>query len=314
MKLVTLLSFGGILEYKKLGKSDLKVSAVGLGTGFRGGITEKAPKVIEAALDLGVTLIDTAEIYDDGMSESIIGEVIKSRRDEIVLVTKVSGDHLRYDQVLKAADGSLKRLGTDCIDLYLVHWPNSKVPLSETMRAMERLVEEGKVRYIGVSNFDVTRLEKARQELSRHEIIANEVKYNLMEMEIEKDVLPYCRKERIEIIAFGSLARGLLTGRFTKESDISEDDWRSRDWFFKGENFSNGLRVVEVLKEIGKAYGKTAGQVAINWLLTKPSVFPIFGASDAEQVKENCGAVGWRMTEELQGRLENRSKNFLSVV
>jgi len=286
------------LEYKNLGKSDLKVSAVGLGTGFRGGITQNSHKVIEAALDLGVTLIDTAEIYEDGRSEKLVGQVIKDRRDEVVLVTKVSGDHLRYVDVLKAAEGSLKRLSVDYIDLYLVHWPNTKVPLSETMRAMETLVNQGKIRYIGVSNFDATTLKEARQELSRHEIIADEVKYNLMETDIEKDVLPYCQKEGIGMITYGSLARGLLTGRFTDESDISEGDWRRQDWFFKGENFANALQMVEVLKEIGKKYEKTPGQIAINWLLSKPMVTPIFGASSIEQVKENCGAVGWRINEQ----------------
>ncbi|MCK5628721.1 aldo/keto reductase [Candidatus Bathyarchaeota archaeon] len=288
------------MEYKNLGKSNLKVSAVGLGTGFRGGITKNSHKVIEAALDLGVTLIDTAEIYEDGRSEKLVGQVIKDRRDEVVLVTKVSGDHLRYDDVLKAAEGSLKRLGVDYIDLYLVHWPNTKVPLGETMRAMETLVKQGKIRYIGVSNFDATTLKEARQELSRHEIIADEVKYNLMEPDIETDILPYCQKEGIGIIAYGSLARGLLTGRFTDDSDISKDDWRSQDWFFKDENFANGLQMVEALKEEGKKCKKTPGQIAISWLLSKPMVTPIFGASSVEQVKENCGAVGWRINEQTR--------------
>jgi aryl-alcohol dehydrogenase-like predicted oxidoreductase len=166
------------------------------------------------------------------------------------------------------------------------------------MRAMETLVNQGKIRYIGVSNFDATTLKEARQELSRHEIIADEVKYNLMETDIEKDVLPYCQKEGIGMITYGSLARGLLTGRFTDESDISEGDWRRQDWFFKGENFANALQMVEVLKEIGKKYEKTPGQIAINWLLSKPMVTPIFGASSVEQVKENYGAVGWRINEQ----------------
>jgi myo-inositol catabolism protein IolS len=143
------------LEYTNIAHSDLKSSVIGFGTGFRKGITKESSKIIEAALDLGVTLIDTAEIYHEGHSEKIVGEVIKGRRDEIVLVTKVSGDHLKYNEVLRSAEGSLRRLDTDYVDLYLVHWPNQKVPLTETMRAMERLVTEGKVRYIGVSNFDV---------------------------------------------------------------------------------------------------------------------------------------------------------------
>jgi myo-inositol catabolism protein IolS len=283
------------LEYTRLGRSDLKASVIGWGTGFRRGITKDSSKVIEAAIDLGITLIDTAEIYGDGLSEKIVGEIIKERREQVVLVTKVSGDNLRYDEVLKSAEGSLRRLDTDFIDLYLVHWSNPNVPLGETMRSMERLVNEGKVRYIGVSNFGMSELRKANEKLSRCEVIANEVKYNLLEREVEAEVLPFCQKENIAVLAYGPLARGLLTGRFTDEYSIPKDDWRSADWFFKGESLKKGVDMVEVLKEIAADYGKTAGQVAINWLLAKRIVFPIFGASNIKQVEENCGAAEWRM-------------------
>ena len=285
------------LEYERLGRSDLKASVIGLGTGFRRRITKDSSKVIETALDLGITLIDTAEIYGDGLSEKIVGKVIKGRREEVGLVTKVSGDHLRYDEVLKSAEGSLRRLDTDFIDLYLVHWSNPNVPLGETMRAMERLVNEGKVRYIGVSNFGMSELKKANEELSRCEVIASEVKYNLLEREVEDEVLPFCQKEDIAVLAYGPLARGLLTGRFTDEYSIPKDNWRSGDWFFKGESLKKGVDMVEVLKEIGMSYGKTAGQVAINWLLAKRIVFPIFGASNVKQIEENCGAADWRMDD-----------------
>jgi myo-inositol catabolism protein IolS len=291
------------LEYANIAHSDLIASVIGFGTAFRGGTTDNSPKVIEAALDLGVTLIDTAEIYGDGLSERMVGKVMKGRRDEVVLVTKVSGDHLRYQEVLRSAEKSLRRLDTDFIDLYLVHWPNRNVPLRETMRAMERLVTEGKVHYIGVSNFDVGQLKKAREELSRCEIIANEVKYNLLERETENEVLPFCQKEDIAVLAYGPLARGSLTGRFTDEHRIPDNDWRFGDWFFEGENFKKGLDMVSVLKEIGADYGKTAGQVAINWLLSKRMVFPIFGASNVEQVTENCDGTNWRMDKSDQEKL-----------
>jgi myo-inositol catabolism protein IolS len=283
------------LEFANLNKSDLKASIVGFGTAFRGGITKDSTKVIEAALDGGITLIDTAEIYENGLSEKLVGNVIKGRREEVLLVTKVSGDHLKYDDVLKSVEGSLRRLDTDFIDLYLVHWPNPHVPLGETMRAMEKLVNDGRVRYIGVSNFGVSELEKAQKELSRCEIVANEVKYNLLERQVEDEVVPFCQKEDIALLAYGPLARGLLTGRFTDENIISDDDWRSGDWFFEGESFKRGVEMVEILSDIGSDYGKTAGQVAINWLLAKRMVFPIFGASNVEQVEENCGAMDWRM-------------------
>jgi aryl-alcohol dehydrogenase-like predicted oxidoreductase len=293
------------LEYACIGKSALKASVIGFGTAFRAGITRKSPKVLETALDLGVTLIDTAEIYEGGLSEKMVGDIIKGRREEVVLVTKVSGDHLTYDDVLKSAEGSLKRLDIDFIDLYLVHWPNLNVPISETMRAMEKLVNEGKVRYIGVSNFDAGQMRQASEELSRCEIIANEVKYNLLERQAEDEVVPFCQKEDIAVLAYGPLARGLLTGRFTDEKSIPEDDWRKGDWFFEGASLKSGIDMVETLNEIGVDYGKTAGQVTINWLLAKRMVFPIFGAGTVEQVVENCGAAGWRMNRTAQERLSS---------
>jgi len=291
------------LEYALIGHSNLKASVIGFGTVFRRGLTQESSKVIEAALDLGVTLIDTAEIYSDGLSEKVVGEVIKGRREEVVLVTKVSGDHLRYHEVLKSAEASLKRLDTDFIDLYLVHWPNPNVPLGETMRAMERLVEEGKVRYIGVSNFDVSQVKKANEELSKCEVIANEVVYNLLERRMEDEVVPFCQKENIAVLAYGPLARGLLTGRFTDENSIPEDDWRSGDWFFEGESLKRGVKLVDVLKDKGADYGKTPAQMAINWLLAKRVVFPLFGASDIKQVEENCGAADWRINKADQEKL-----------
>jgi len=169
------------LEYKKLGKSGLEVSSIGLGTAFRSGLTEESPEAIRRALDLGITLIDTAEVYKNGRSEEVIGKVISDRRDDVVVKTKVARDHLRYEDVLKAAEGSLRRLGVDVIDLYLVHHPNPQVPLKETMRAMEQLVDKGVVRHIGVSNFDAPLINEAQEALSKHEIVANEVKYNLVE-------------------------------------------------------------------------------------------------------------------------------------
>jgi aryl-alcohol dehydrogenase-like predicted oxidoreductase len=249
-------------------------------------------------------LIDTAEIYADGLSEKIVGEVMKGRREKVVLVSKVSGNNLKYNEVLRSAEDSLRRLDTNYIDLYLVHWPNPNVSLRETMRAMEKLVTEGKVRYSGVSNFNVEQMKKANEELSRCEVIANEVKYNLLEKEAEKEVLPFCQKENISLLAYGPLARGLLTGRFTDETEILDDDWRNGDWFFEGESLKKGLNMVAVLKEIGADYKKTSGQIALNWLLDKRNVFPIFGASNIEQVEENCGATDWR--------IDNNSRENLS--
>ena len=298
------------MEYKKLGKSGLEVSSIGLGTAFRSGLTEESPKAIRRALDFGITLIDTAEVYKNGRSEEVMGKVISDRRDDVVVKTKVARDHLRYEDVLKAAEGSLRRLGVDVIDLYLVHHPNPQVPLKETMRAMEQLVDKGVVRHIGVSNFDAPLINEAQEALSKHEIVANEVKYNLVERDIETEVLPYCRNENITIIAYSPLARGLLTGRFDEGTEIPDGHWRTRDPLFQGGSLEKGLEHVSKLEEIGGAHGKTPGQVAMNWLAIKPVVIPIFGVSNVRQVEENCGSVGWRISEDELEMIERAYKTY----
>jgi myo-inositol catabolism protein IolS len=298
------------LEHKKLGKSGLEVSSIGLGTAFRSGLTEESPEAIRRALDLVITLIDTAEVYRDGRSEELIGKVISDRRDDVVVKTKVARDHLRYEDVLKAAEGSLRRLQVDVIDLYLVHHPNPQVTLKETMRAMEQLVDKGTVRHIGVSNFDAPLINEAQEALSKHEIVANEVKYNLVERDIETEVLPYCKNEKITIIAYSPLARGLLTGRFGEGREIPDGHWRTRDPLFQGRSLENGLELVSKLEEIGEAHGKTPGQVAMSWLAIKPVVVPIFGVSNVRQVEENCGSVGWRISEDELETIERAYKTY----
>ena len=298
------------MEHKKLGKSGLGVSSIGLGTAFRSGLTEESPEAIRRALDLGITLIDTAEVYRDGRSEELIGKVISDRRDDVVVKTKVARDHLRYEDVLKAAEGSLRRLQVDVIDLYLVHHPNPQVTLKETMRAMEELVDKGAVRHIGVSNFDAPLINEAQEALSKHEIVANEVKYNLVERDIETEVLPYCKNENITIIAYSPLARGLLTGRFGEGTEIPDGHWRTRDPLFRRRSLKKGIELTDKLKEIGEAHGKTAGQVAMNWLAAKPVVVPIFGVSNVSQVEENCGSVGWRISEDELEVIERASRAY----
>lgn len=200
------------MDYIKIGKSDLKVSVIGLGTwqfgskgwGYGSEYGKKeAIKIINKALELGINFIDTAEVYGDGLSEEIIGEAIKGwNRDELIIATKVAPWNLTYKRVLKAAERSLRRLRTNYIDLYQIHWPNPIIPLSSTMKAMKELIKAGKVRYVGVSNFSLTRLKKARSFLPEIDIISNQVKYNMIERSIEKDLLPYCKREDLVIIAY----------------------------------------------------------------------------------------------------------------
>ena len=213
------------MEYVRLGKSDLKVSIIGFGawqaSGKAWGVDVEDEQIVKAmvrAYELGVNLIDTAEAYGDGHSEEVVARAIREiGRENLVIATKVHGGHLRYNDVLKAAENSLRRLGIREIDLFQVHWPDpwEQVPLKHTMQAMERLYKEGKIRAIGVSNFAVRDLEEARKHLSDAVIASNQVRYNMLQREIEEEVIPYCKRENIIIIAYSPLAQGALTGKYS---------------------------------------------------------------------------------------------------
>ena len=188
------------MELKPLGSTGVMVSEIGLGTwNFRGG-----PEVIQRSLDLGGTLVDTAEVY---RTEENVARGIRGRRGQCFIATKVSGENLRYKDVLKAADASLRRLETDYIDLYQVHWPNSRVPIGGTMRAMAELVAGGKVRYVGVSNFSVRELREAQEALGEYPIVSNQVLYNIFSREIERELVPYCQEHRVTVMAYSPWPR-----------------------------------------------------------------------------------------------------------
>lgn len=258
-----------MVQVRELGDTGVSVPEIGLGTWqYRGGV-----EPLRKGIELGAFLIDTAELYD---TEGIVGEAIRGRRERVFVATKVTGSHLRYDDVLKAAAGSLERLGVDCIDLYQVHWPNPAVPIRETMRAMEELVDQGKARFIGVSNFYLKDLEEAQAALKKHRIVSNQVKYSLFQRGIEADVLPYCQKNRITVIAYSPLEKGHLAAA----------------------PFFRRRRQFRVLERIARETGKSMAQVALNWCIAKPGVIAIPKSDRVERVVENCGASGWRLTPE----------------
>jgi len=269
------------MDYREFGRAKVNVSAIGMGTyydaswiaasrlsGYRQGREDKIA-ALRSGIELGINLIDTAEIYE---TEPLVAEAIKGcRRDTLFIATKVWPMHLKYDQVLKAAQKSLERLQCSYIDLYQIHWPNPLVPMKETMKAMEKLVDDGKVRYIGVSNFSLSQTKEAEEALSKYELVSNQVEYSLKVREIEADLLPYCDKNGIVILAYRPLAHGALA------------------------NPSGKLRAV--IDEISqKDGGKTSAQIALNWLLNKSRmVFPIPRASRPQRVVEDAGAVGWSL-------------------
>ena len=277
------------MEFKSLGRSNLKIPVLGLGTWGMGGFSAKSTEgddlavaALRLGLDLGMRFIDTAEIYARGHSEEVVAKAIRNQRDSVFLATKVSAENLSYDGVLKSCNASLKRLDTAYIDLYQVHWPSSRIPISETMKAMERLVKDGKVRYVGVSNFSLKQTREAQEALSSLDLASNQVEYSLTERSIENDLLPYADQERITIIAYSPLARGLISTR------SSGDRWR-------------------LIDEIASKYHKTRNQVALNWLIEKGPVVAIPKASNPQHLHENAGAQGWRM---LKDDSETLSKAF----
>jgi len=265
------------IEYKELGKTGEKIPALGLGTWGIGGFSfpdysydQLAIEVIRFAVEIGMNFIDTAEMYGSGHSEELIGEAIKGIRDKVFIATKVLPTNFRYEDVIKACERSLKRLKTSYIDLYQLHWPNTSIPIRETMKAMERLVDEGKIRYIGISNFSVEETVEAMNSLSKYEIVSNQVEYSLLVRDIERDLLPFCNKNKITVIAYSPLARGeLLKGKY-----------------------------YDFLLKIGKKYGKTPAQVALNWLIIQENVVAIPKALSKEKILENMGAYGWKLNEE----------------
>ncbi len=291
------------MEYVRLGKSDLRVSVIGLGawqigsTGWGWSIDfekEQAVKTINKAIELGINFIDTAESYGAGLSEKIIGAVIKENREELLIATKISSSNLSYDDVLAAAGGSLTRLDIDYIDLYQIHSPNPSIPIRETMKAMEKLVSEGKISYIGVSNFNVNDLREAQEALSSHDIVSNQVGYNLLQKEIEDDLLPYARKEDISIIAYSPLAKGALTGKYN-EHNKPTIGFRASDRIFSSRYMEAISNLIKSLTEIAKRRNVTVPQVALNWLIKDPLIVPIPGAKNLRQVEDNAGASGWRL-------------------
>ncbi len=301
-------------EYREVAPG-LRLSTIGLGAwqfgterwGYGQDFTrEDAVAAVHASLDAGVNWIDTAEVYGDGLSEEIIAEALGDRIRDVIIATKVSGSHLRRRDVLRAAEGSLRRLKRDWIDLYQLHWPNSYVPLEETLEALERLLQEGKVRYVGVSNYPPELMEVLRQALGER-LVSNQVRYSLADRSVEKHILPYCRRHGMVVIAYSPLGQGLLTGKYTPDH-LPQDPIRGNSPLFQSPNVDRIWDVVAVLKELAASYGKTPAQVALRWLIQQEGVVAIPGAKNAQQARDNAGAMDFTLSEEDWKRLEEVSR------
>jgi diketogulonate reductase-like aldo/keto reductase len=258
------------MEQKFLGNTSVRVPAIGLGTWrYDAGV-----EPLRRGIERGAALIDTAERYG---TEDIVGKAIEGVRSRVFVATKVRHENLRYDDVLRAADNSLMALGIDRIDLYQVHRPNPDVPIAETMAAMDALVDAGKVRFIGVSNFSVAQLQEA-QAVCRHPIVSNQLRYSLVNRGIEDEILPYCQQHGVTVIAYSPLSRGIP-------------------------NLIGGL-TDQALLQVAAVEGRTPVQVALNWCISKPNVTAIPRASTVAHVDEICAASCWRLSEVSVALLE----------
>jgi aryl-alcohol dehydrogenase-like predicted oxidoreductase len=305
------------MQKRKLGAQGLVVSAIGLGcmgmSEFYGTTDEEESiATINRALDLGVSFLDTSDMYGPYTNEKLIGKVISTRRDEVVLATKfgirrgedpmqrwIDG---RPEYVREACDGSLKRLGVDHIDLYYQHRVDPNVPIEDTVGAMADLVKEGKVLYLGLSEAAPQTIRRAH---AVHPISALQTEYSLWSRDPEEEILPTVRELRIGFVPYSPLGRGFLTGQIKSFDDLAADDYRRYSPRFQGDNFKKNMETVERITEIAKEKSVTAGQLALAWVLAQgDDIVPIPGTKRRKYLEENAAAVSVTLSEEDLRRIE----------
>jgi len=308
------------MEYRELGGTGLKVSVIGLGTWVVGGWMwsgaddGESLAAIRTAIDSGINLIDTAPIYGHGRSEELVGRAVaeSGHRDRIILATKAGLEwnpektrvwrNSAPARIVTELEESLRRLRTNHIDLYQIHWPDARTPFEETMAALVEARRQGKVRFIGVSNFTVAQIERC---VKAGPVQAVQPPHNLFERGIEETLLPFCLSQGLATLIYGPLCRGLLTGKYRGNETFQNGDVRALDPKFQGQTFRTYVACVERLRRVAERHNKTLAQLAIRWCLDQPGVtVALCGARKPEQVKEHLGAVGWTLPavdrEEMQ--------------
>jgi len=299
-----------------LGKNGPEITEIGLGSWAMGGPwvfgwgeqdDAASVKTIRRAADLGINWIDTAPVYGLGHGEKVVAEALKDRRKDVLIATKCGliwdangrvDRNNRPESIRRECEASLRRLDTDVIDLYQIHWPDRNVPVEDSWGEMTRLKEEGKVRSIGVSNFDVELLARCQKIAPVQSL---QPPYSMINREVEAEILPWCREHNVGVIAYSPLQNGLLTGKFSRDflQTLPEDDWRRRHGhgFFKEPLFDKALEFVEFIRPIAQHYDKTAAQLAIAWVLMQPGITAaIAGARNVDQVEQNIDEAGWRIS------------------
>jgi aryl-alcohol dehydrogenase-like predicted oxidoreductase len=311
------------MQTRQLGNSDMHITPIGLGTWAIGGGNwefgwgpqddEASVATIHRALDLGINWIDTAAVYGLGHAEEVVAKALKGRSDRPYVFTKCSlvwndrrevSNSLKEQSLRREVENSLRRLQTDTIDLYQIHWPNPDSEIEEGWSTLSKLKDEGKVRYIGVSNFNVEQIQRAQKIAP---ITSLQPPFSLIAPEIEHDILPYCQEHHLGVIVYSPMMSGLLTGKMTRErvADFPEDDWRKHDTEFQEPRLSRNLKLASLLQEIGFPYNRSTGEVAIAWTLRHPEVTgAIVGGRRPEQIDEIVGAAEFRLSESELAQIE----------
>jgi len=311
------------LDTRRLGNTDMMITPIGFGAWAIGGggwasgwgpqDDNESIAAIHKALDLGINWIDTAAVYGLGHSEEVVARALDGISDRPYIFTKCGlvwdergniSNSLKRDSIRREVEASLRRLRVEVIDLYQIHWPNPDEDIEEGWSTLAELQKEGKVRYIGVSNFSVEQMQRAMRIAP---ISSLQPPYNLLNRSIEKEILPFCQEHNIGVIAYSPMASGLLTGKVTAEwvRNLPEDDWRKRSPEFNEPRLSRNLRLVEKLREIGSRHGKSPAEVAIAWVLRHPAVTgAIVGARRPDQVEGIIGAADFRLSQEELDEIE----------
>jgi len=305
------------MKYKNIPHTDLNVSTIALGTWVLGGQFWGGCKgaegvdAIQSCLDCGVNLIDTAPVYGNGQSEEIVGKAIAGRRDHVILATKCGlitqgkniTNNLKATSITEEVEKSLRRLKVDMIDLYQCHWPDPQTPLEETMDALNQLKQSGKIRYIGVSNFD---LKLFKDVLGLADIVSTQNHFSILERTIEEELLSYCDDNQISVLTYGALGGGVLTGKYEQPPSFKGQDARSFFYkYYEGEAYQ---RVDSLISEL-KAMGKPLNQIAINWVRQKRGVTSVLvGCRNAKQVQDNMQAANWELTDEEIDKINELSR------
>lgn len=302
------LGFGGKMRKRKLGESPFEITTVGFGTWVTGGAgwsfswskqdDRESLEAIARGLELGINWIDTAAVYGLGHAEEVVAKALKGKRDDVILATKCGlawddqgriGGNLKSESIRKECEDSLRRLNTDIIDLYQIHWPNPDGDIEEGWTEMMKLKEEGKIKYAGASNFNVSQMKRA---MKIGKITSLQPPYSMLERGVEKDTLKYCNENDIGVVAYSPLQTGLLTGKFKEDSveNMPDDDWRkTKSPHFKEPLYTTNLEFVEKLKGLAKDAGKTPAQLAVAWVLRRDEVTSaIVGARRPSQIEETA--------------------------